>query len=310
MSEYGEVEVPVNAAELSERQRNVLVGLDRISNLAFFQAKNTPGFYLPRVPADIATTLPQYLDAVADLAEKAKRDAERKAEEVKALSIKAAREAIEAPIEAWIRNGTVSMPGQFYGYTVPDELKEAIDAKHAEAKAILDDRVARLKAERSAKEKADQEAEAASAAAKAEQIELWINSKGTESQKARYKRGILDTTEIVDAMRDEAFAPLGDKPRYVKITRSELFESYGFYDEHEDTLSCSVEEAENVSDDEFKVLQEFERLIPDATVTVMGHFCALSGTSQDEDDLHAIGRRSIKVETVVGEFNFSREYAL
>ena len=47
-------------------------------------------------------------------------------------------------------------------------------------------------------------------------IAAWVAAHGTSEQQARHAAGLLPMDEAIEAMADEAFAPLADYPRYVR----------------------------------------------------------------------------------------------
>lgn len=301
-SEYGEVEIPVDVGSLTTEQRAILARLDRIVTDGFLQYP----LRLPRVPADVAETLPQYLDAchaiivAADAAE-----AEKQAANAAKCRVIAAA-ALALPVDAWITRGRVSMPGNIYQFEAPVDMRAALNARRAEAMAVVNAaeaaRLEKCAEEESAKREAEKDLEAKRSAQYAE----WVATYGTISEKARYARRLLSREAILSGMREQAFSPLAGLARYEKITLDDVLESYGVDD---GDLSCASYDADSASDDQFGLLQDVERLMKGATCTLRGHRCVLASSSSEEDDAHAVVRMSIHVSAVVGYLTFSREYA-
>ena len=44
----------------------------------------------------------------------------------------------------------------------------------------------------------------------------WIATHGSDEQKTRHAAGVLPIREAVEAMTDQVFAPVGDRPRYTR----------------------------------------------------------------------------------------------
>jgi hypothetical protein len=151
-------------------------------------------------------------------------------------------------------------------------------------------------------EKAKAAAEAERAAAKQRrqnQIAAWVADKGTPNQKARLEAGLLPEDEILDAMRDEAFAPLAEIERYIKIKASDFCEC-----EYDSDKKFDVWNADTATAAEFERLSEIKKLMPAATVTLRTHYgrCSLCDTQ--------VTRSGIRVHIKIGEIEFSREYAV
>ena len=173
--------------------------------------------------------------------------------------------------------------------------KELLEKERAERKELLEkeraERMARYAAERKQKEEDDLK--------KKEQITAWVAKKGTESQKARLAKDLLPKKEIVDAIRDEAYRPLDKYKRYEKITTSDVCDcEYDYCD-----VVFDVKDKHEATEDEFDLMQEFKKLIPDATVTIREH------EGEAEVCENSVTRIGIMVKVPVGAFNFSREYA-
>ena len=147
------------------------------------------------------------------------------------------------------------------------------------------------------------------------QIEAWLNRHGTPSQQGRYARGLLDESEILDAMRDQALQAVDvcQFPKYARITQAEVVAAYieaGFYVNEDDELVVNVSENPALTDAEFATLQGIEAALPGAQSTVRKHVGMLENTSNEEDEVAAVTRKSVLMTVVDGELKFSREYAL
>lgn len=306
---YGEIEIEVDPATLTETQRETLARVSVLGTATPIPVPGYPGktIWLPAVPADIAQRVPEYLDAIAA----ALHDAAAKYDTEKAVLAERSREAIEKalvmPMGSWVKSGVIEMPGHFYSLEVPADLKVRYDFRRALELAIRDEADAKRRAEDAAKREALRKEEKEEAEAKAAQIAAWVESKGSPSQQARRKRGLLSTDEVVNAIREEAFAPLAEFPRYDKITAEHVEESYGYG--YEPRITCSVEDADTATDDQFATLTAIEAAMPGCTAVLRLHQCVPKDSDADEDEAHAVIRHSVLVSIKVGAFEFSREYA-
>ena len=184
---------------------------------------------------------------------------------------------------------------------MPDFKEAYDDAKSLEfwldlEMAIKDIKDKKANRERWAKRKAEEESDRLK---KKEQIATWVAEKGTESQKARLTEDLLPEKEIVDEIRNDAYRPLDGYDRYEKITTSDVCDcEYGYCD-----VVFDVKDKHEATEDEFDLMQEFKKFMPDATVTLREH----KGESEDcENTFTSVG---VMVKIKVGGFNFSREYA-
>ena len=200
-----------------------------------------------------------------------------------------------------------------------NHLKEfAKDLEHREAlakieriKTIADAAVVRAKAEHEAKEKAEKITTEKRRAEKAEllkaqdaQIAKWVEKSGNQSQKDRLAEDMLPRDEIVDFIRDEAYVPLTGFPRYDKLKASDICTcEYSYSDDYCD-CSYDVKTKTTATPEEYGILQEIKKLIPDATVELREH----EGTSDDCEN--TVTRTGIMVRVKVGAFDFSREYGI
>lgn len=191
------------------------------------------------------------------------------------------------------------------------ELQQALqDAESLAFWVNLDRDIRSMREDRIEREKkAREEAEAeALAERKAGQIAAWVAEKGTENQKSRFADGYLPEEEILDSMREEAFAPLaiaGMWERYKKLRKSDVcagieYEEGGYHDE----VEFEVEDAATMSAEEYERLLQARALMPHAGITVRRH-TATCGTCDTE-----VTRSGLMVRVRVGKLSFSREYAL
>ncbi|MFZ3047158.1 MAG: hypothetical protein WA151_14700 [Desulfatirhabdiaceae bacterium] len=142
---------------------------------------------------------------------------------------------------------------------------------------------------------------AASAERRKNQLSAWVVEHGTDNQKKRFKEGFLPEDEIVYAIRDQAFAPLADEPRYEKLTKGDVCDSDE--DWHHD-VGFNVYDADKLSAEEFDKLESLRGIMPEATITPRMHI------GECDECETRVRRVSFKVTMVVGELTLTREYGM
>jgi len=134
-----------------------------------------------------------------------------------------------------------------------------------------------------------------------QQIELWICEKCSESQKARWSENLLDINEVIDAIREETYAPLDVFQRYQKIRHSEVCKCEY---ERDCRLDCEVDDKKFATDEEYSQLTEMRKLMPNAVIVLREHTCK---TDECEQELKRVG---FSVSVTIGELDFHREYGM
>jgi hypothetical protein len=132
---------------------------------------------------------------------------------------------------------------------------------------------------------------------KTEQIALWVKNHGAPSQQERLAVGLLPEDEVVNAMRDTAFAPVG-LPLYTLLTTRDL--------------ECDCDRAEYDSEDaasatkaEYEALKLVKSRLPaTAEVTLRTHTAACESCETKTT------RTGIMAVIKVGEFEFRREFGV
>lgn len=172
--------------------------------------------------------------------------------------------------------------------------KEIIEKKQAEIE------IERKKIESEKKENERKQTE------KKEQIGKWVATNGTDNQKKRYELGLLPETEVIDAIRDEAYRLLDGFPRYEKMKASDVCTCE--YREDSCKVEYTVEVAETATAEAFEKFEEIlnvsKKIDEKAKCTMMVHIGESEKCEEHEE------RKSVKVEIAVGAFAFSREYAI
>ena len=142
-------------------------------------------------------------------------------------------------------------------------------------------------------------------------IAEWIAIHGTPEQQARQAAGVLPMQEAIDAIADEAFAVLGDRPRYLRdgIARLEThLRQYHKYTEvavARDDLVVTSANAEKMTAEQWALVNEMKRLAPEATVILRVHKLAW------KRDPHLVLPTvfGALVTKRVGPFTLRREYS-
>jgi len=139
----------------------------------------------------------------------------------------------------------------------------------------------------------------------------WIVDHGSREQQARQAAGVLPMEEAIEAMTDEAFAVLADRPRYVHDGLARLHTQIRQRPGHADAgvtrddLVVTSGNAEKMTAAQWAVVQEFQPLLPHATVTLRIHKLAWKRDLQ----MALPPVFGVLVTQRVGPFTLRREYA-
>ena len=142
-------------------------------------------------------------------------------------------------------------------------------------------------------------------------IAEWIATHGTPEQQARQAAGVLPMDEAIDAMTDQAFAVLRDRPRYVHDGLARLQAHLREYRQHadaivtQDDLIVASTNAEKMAAAQWALVNEFHALVPEATVTLRVHKLSWKRDVQT-GPAPVFG---VLVAQRVGPFTLRREYA-
>ena len=327
---YGDAVIEINPADLTDAQREVFARCDK-KRIGDNYVKSPFHTILLREPN---TMLPRVSEATIDTA-KLLLDTLEKWYSNQAVTLNARAAAEAAQFEADVQTVLNANISEFlfkdiyrWELKLPNNISYAnhnikifakdprVDAKIAEAEAEIKRLNAELAAEREAvaakrqveREKAER-LEAEKENQKKQQIAAWVEAKGTENQKKRAALNLLPDDEIINRIRDEAFAPLADFPRYKKLISQDVPCWCGEYDDDAPHADFSVTDAETATAEQFDVMEQIATLVPAARLTLRRHigWCNKCWAPGDEDE--NIERYSIRVELTSGAFDFSREYA-
>jgi len=143
-------------------------------------------------------------------------------------------------------------------------------------------------------------------------IAEWIAAFGLPEQKSRHEAGVLPMEEAIEAMTDRAFAALKDRPRYARDGVADLQACLRRRPEHadrivtRDDLVVTSANAEKMAAGQWALVNEVQRLMPDATVMLRVH--KLSWKRDLQVALPTIF--GVLVTQRVGPFTLRREYAV
>jgi len=109
---------------------------------------------------------------------------------------------------------------------------------------------------------------------KKQTIAAWIDEHGSADQKARQAVGLLPMDEAVDAMADQAFRALAERPRYVRDGVPRLQAHLRRFPQYADAvvteldLKVSSRRATGATRAQWSVLQEMQTAVPAATIAL------------------------------------------
>lgn len=327
-NQYGTTVIDINPADLTPEQRATLAAswmeYDRENGLTIPYPQRDFSD-LPKIGEATIETARIILDAHAAAKIKAAREAAEK--KVRDAAEKKQRHEntitqILGETDDWLsdhieKSHPAVAPNYYRGFYIHYEGTEVVtDPRLAEkmdrAIALRDirdkERAAREKKE--AEERADlARAEAEKDARKKQQIADWVAAKGTDNQKKRAALNLLPQDEVLNALRDEAFAPLAAFARYEKITKSDVPCHCEDCDEPKIKFSTNTETEATAED--FDRMEQIQAALSGAVLTLRWHRGYCETCSDPEDDSDGVfERHSIRVAITAGEFDFTREYAV
>ncbi len=285
-NEYGIREAEVDVAKLSQIQRDML---------AHYVIRNNS--------INVAAYSEEAVIAALDreIEEDARRVTEKKERYERFV-----QEFLDMPQDEFNQQSGYSLAGYTDGAGNDPRLaeKRAIREEYLMAKA------AEEQAQREARERANEEAmerKLAEQNAKSEAIERqlteWVAEKGTDNQKGRLELGLLPEDEIIDAIRDEVFAPIDvRREKYHKIQSSDVCEcDYG------DT--CHVEfdsgELNEMSPEAYEGFTVIKELAPEGATLEPRYHSATAEYCGAERYYE-----TVLIKVTVGVLDLSREYYL
>ena len=142
-------------------------------------------------------------------------------------------------------------------------------------------------------------------------IAEWIPVHGTPEQQARQAAGVLPIDEAIEAITDQVFAALSDRPAYVHDGVERLKAQLRQFPEYADAvltpadLAVTSVNVVRMTAAQFALVQEVKTLMPEATVALRSHKLALRRNAQIALPV-VFG---VLVTQRVGPFTLRREYA-
>ena len=142
-------------------------------------------------------------------------------------------------------------------------------------------------------------------------IAEWVAAHGSEDQRGRHAAGLLPIAEVVDALTDDAFAPVADLPRYPldgaerlqahlrALTSTNLVVAPS-------ELAIAGLSATDASAAEWAVMQQLKSRLPDADVTLREHRLSW----RRDPTLPGISLYGVLATRRVGPFVLRREFAV
>jgi hypothetical protein len=142
-------------------------------------------------------------------------------------------------------------------------------------------------------------------------IAEWIAAHGTPEQRGRQAAGVLPMAEAIEAMTDEAFVVIGDRPRYLRDgaerLQAHLRQSPQYANAVVTTADLVVtsKNAAQATAAQWALVQELQAALPDATIVLRVHRLTWKHDSQAP----TLTINGVLVTRKVGPFTLRREYA-
>jgi hypothetical protein len=139
----------------------------------------------------------------------------------------------------------------------------------------------------------------------------WVARHGTPDQKTRHAAGVLPLEEVRQPLAEEAFAPLSDRPQYVRDGAASLQAHLRQLPTFTDVVVTSTNLAVRSSDAgmataaQWNLLQQFRAVVPDGDLRLRAHKLAW----KQHPDAPTLTLFAIHVTRKVGPFVFQRDYA-
>jgi len=142
-------------------------------------------------------------------------------------------------------------------------------------------------------------------------IAEWIAAHGTPEQRGRQAAGVLPMAEAIEAMTDEAFVVIGDRPRYLRDgaerLQAHLRQSPQYANAVVTTADLVVtsKNAAQATAAQWALVQELQAALPDATIVLRVHRL----TWKRDPQAPTLTINGVLVTRKVGPFTLRREYA-
>lgn len=139
----------------------------------------------------------------------------------------------------------------------------------------------------------------------------WIAAHGTPELHSRHAAGMLPMAEAIEAMTDEAFAVINDRPQYVRDGPERLqaylrqFRQYASAVVTSPDVVVTSKDAGQATAAQWELVQGLRAAFPDATVTLRVHRVAW----RQDPQAPTLTVYGVLVTRKVGPFTLRREYA-
>ena len=143
-------------------------------------------------------------------------------------------------------------------------------------------------------------------------ITAWVAEYGTPDQQARHAAGVLPAEEVIEAIADEAFAALRDRPRYAGIDHTRLQAYVRGYPPYRNAvvlptdLAVSVTNAASVTAAQWTCAELIKAMMSDAEIVVRSHAVGW----KSDPNLPPLMAFGVRVTRKIGPFILKREYAM
>ena len=143
-------------------------------------------------------------------------------------------------------------------------------------------------------------------------IAEWVARNGSADQRGRHAAGLLPVEEVIDALTEEAFASVGDVPRY-PLDGSVRLEQHLRAVTGRATLAVAPSDLQVVGTDataasggQWSVIQQLQARLPDADVKLREHRLSW----RREPTVPGLTVHGVLVTRQVGPFILRREFAV
>jgi len=138
----------------------------------------------------------------------------------------------------------------------------------------------------------------------------WVERCGTSDQKARHAAGLLPLQEALEGLADEAFAVVGDRPRYVRDGVERLQAHLRQFPDYANVVISPLEllvvstQAESVTVEQWALKQHLETILPNAQLSFRVHRLSW----KTDPRAPALTQFGVLVTDRSGPFTLRREY--
>jgi len=138
----------------------------------------------------------------------------------------------------------------------------------------------------------------------------WVERRGTPDQKARHAAGVLPLQEALEGLADEAFAVVGDRPRYVRDGVERLQAHLRQFPDYANVVISASEllvvstQAESATVEQWALKQHLETILPNAELSFRVHRLS----SKTDPRAPALTQFGVLVTDRSGPFTLRREF--